>query len=149
MESAMSIWFKDFPLDYVNQRGSEALPKSLGIEVLEAGDDFLLGSMQVDHRSINPAGYLHGGASVAFAETLASWAGTFVLDATKKQCVGLEINANHIRPVAQGKVVYGKASPESLGRMIQVWTVRITNDEGKLVCSSRVTLAVLDRPSEY
>lgn len=145
----MSIWFKDFPLDYVNQRGSEALPKSLGIEILQAGDDFLLGSMQVDNCSINPAGFLHGGASVAFAETLASWAGTFVLDSSKKQCVGLEINANHVRPVAQGNVVYGRATPEYLGRLIQVWNVRITNNEDKLVCISRVTLAVLDRPSEY
>lgn len=145
----MSIWFTEFPLEYAKQRGENTLASSLGLELIEAGDDYLYARMPVDHRTINPALVLHGGASVAFAETLASWAASFVVDSTKQQCVGLEINANHVRPALQGTYVYGRATPEALGRKIQVWTVRITNEEDKLVCISRVTMAVLDKPMAY
>ena len=117
--------------------------------MLEAGDDYLLGRMPVDERTVNPAQLLHGGASVAFAETLASWASSFVVDSTKQQCVGLEVNANHVRPGAKGAYVYGRAKPEALGRKIQVWSVHITNEEDKLLCVSRVTMAVIDKPSAY
>lgn len=145
----MSIWFNGFPLEYTNERAENSLSGALGMEMLEAGDDFLYARMPVDHRTVNPAQLLHGGSSVAFAETLASWAASFVVDSTKQQCVGLEINANHVRPGASGTYVYGRATPEALGRKIQVWTVRITNEEGKLVCISRVTMAVLDKPLAY
>jgi 1,4-dihydroxy-2-naphthoyl-CoA hydrolase len=114
---------------------------ALGIEILEAGDDWLKASMPVDQRTHTPYGLLHGGASVALAETLASWAGSCSVE-PGKMCVGMEINANHVRPVREGKV-YGVATPDALGRTTQVWTTRITDQAGKLVCVSRMTLAVV------
>ena len=119
----------------------KTLLTTLGIELLEAGDDWLKARMPVDGRTRQPFGLLHGGASVALAETLASWAGTCAVDADKV-CVGQEINANHVRPVRDGWV-YGVAKPESLGRTSQVWPIRITDEAGKLVCISRMTLAVV------
>ena len=118
----------------------------LGIEFLEAGDDWLKGRMPVDERTHQPFGVLHGGASVALAETLASWAGTCAVGAADI-CVGMEINANHVRPVSEGWV-YGVARPEALGRTTQVWSIRITDEKDRLVCISRMTLAVvpLQRP---
>ncbi len=113
----------------------------IGIEFLEAGDDWLKGRMPVDERTHQAFGLLHGGASVALAETLASWAGTCAVDADKV-CVGQEINANHIRPVREGWV-YGVVKPEALRRTAQVWSIRITDEAGKLVCISRMTLAVV------
>lgn len=146
----MSIWFNDeFPLAHVEERAVKTLSGNLGIELLEAGEDFLRGRMPVDARTVNPAGVLHGGASIAFAETLASCAGSFVLDGTRQQCVGLEINGNHMRPVSRGAYVYGTARPEHLGSKTQIWTIRIENEQNKLVCLSRMTLAVLEKPSEY
>lgn len=145
----MSIWFNDeFPLAYANDRAANSLNGNLGIELLEAGEDYLRARMPVDARTVNPAGVLHGGASIAFAETLASWAGSFVVDSSRQQCVGLEINGNHMRPVSGG-YVYATARPEHLGGKTQIWSIRIENEQHKLVCLSRMTLAVLDRPSEY
>ncbi|MBW3558645.1 MAG: hotdog fold thioesterase [Proteobacteria bacterium] len=115
---------------------------ALGMEFLEAGDDWVRGRMPVDERTRQPYGFLHGGASVAFAETMASWGGDCCVP-YGKTCMGMEINANHVRPAPAGWV-YGRATPESLGRTSQVWTVRITNEADKLVCISRVTLAVVD-----
>ena len=117
------------------------LIQQLGIEFLEAGDDWLKGRMPVDARTHQPFGVLHGGASVALAETLASWAGTCAVGA-ENICVGMEINANHVRPVSDGWV-YGVARPEALGRSTQVWSIRITDEADRLVCISRMTLAVV------
>lgn len=142
------IWFDDVPFDHARERGLHTLLDHLGIELVEAGDDFLTARMPVDHRTRQPAGVLHGGASVALAETVASWAARFCVDPAKHHCVGLEINANHVRPVAEG-YVYGTARPLHLGRTTQLWDVRITTGDGKLVCVSRVTMAVLDTPNRY
>lgn len=142
------IWFKEFPLAQARDRGRGTLLEHLGIELIEAGDDFLKARMPVDARTRQPAGVLHGGASVVLAETLASWAATFCVDPSKSHCVGLEINANHVRPVPDG-FVYGTARPLHLGRKTQLWDVRIATEDGKLVCVSRVTMAVLDTPSGY
>lgn len=144
----MAIWFKPFPLEQARERGRNTLLELLGIELLEAGDDWLKARMPVDQRTRQPAGVLHGGASVVLAETLASWAATFCVDPEKFHCVGLEINANHVRPVADG-FVYGTARPFHLGRTTQLWDVRITGADDKLVCVSRVTMAVLPTPSRY
>jgi 1,4-dihydroxy-2-naphthoyl-CoA hydrolase len=144
----MGIWFKDFPLNYAQERGRETSIEHLGIELLEAGDDYLKGRMPVDARTCQPAGMLHGGASVVLAETLATWAATFCVDPSKHHCVGIEINANHLRPVSEG-YVYGVARPVNLGRTLQVWEVRISNEHDKLVCVSRVTMAVLNFASQY
>jgi 1,4-dihydroxy-2-naphthoyl-CoA hydrolase len=144
----MAIWFDGFPLDYANERARGSLIGHLGIEVVEAGDDYLKARMPVDQRTKQPAGVLHGGASVALAETLASWSAAFAVDRTKHHCVGIEINANHLRP-ASGGYVTGIARPVQLGKSLHVWEVRISDEKDKLVCISRVTLAVLDTAMRY
>lgn len=144
----MAIWFDGFPLDYAQERGRDTLIAHLGIEVIEAGDDYLIARMPVDQRTRQPAGVLHGGASVVLAETLASWAATFCVDKNKHHCVGIEINANHVRPVSEGSVT-GTARPIHLGKSTQIWEVRITDRRDKLVCVSRVTMAVLETPNRY
>lgn len=116
----------------------------LGIEFTQIGDDFIEAKMPVDHRTHQPAGLLHGGASVALAETLGSVAATCCIDRTKQQCVGLEINANHIKSVRSGYVI-GVAKPIHIGKKTQVWEIKITNEQLELVCVSRITIAVLDK----
>jgi 1,4-dihydroxy-2-naphthoyl-CoA hydrolase len=144
----MAIWFDGFPLDYANERARDSLIAHLGIEVIEAGDDYLKARMPVDHRTRQPAGVLHGGASVALAETLASWGAAFAVDRTRHHCVGIEINANHVRP-ASGGTVTGIARPIQLGRTLHVWEVRISDEKDRLVCISRVTMAVLNVAMQY
>ncbi|ARN19638.1 hotdog fold thioesterase [Piscinibacter gummiphilus] len=144
----MVIWFREFSVAELNAKGADCANGHLGIELTEFGDDFLRGRMPVDYRTRQPAGVLHGGASVLFAETLASWAGSLTVDPAQFHCVGLEINANHVRAVKSGHV-HGLATPAHLGGKSQVWDVRITDDEGKAVCVSRVTLAVLSVPNAY
>ena len=146
--NTMAIWFDGFPLEQARSLGRDTLIAHLGIELLEAGDDFLKARMPVDARTHQPAGVLHGGASVTLAETLASWAATYCVDRSKNHCVGLEINANHVRAVREGHV-YGVARPIHLGRSTHIWEIRITTEDGKLVCISRVTMAVLDTPDRY
>ncbi len=144
----MAIWFDGFPLDYANERAKDSLIAHLGIEVLEAGDDYLKARMPVDQRTRQPAGVLHGGASVALAETLASWAAAFAVDRSKHHCVGIEINANHLRPASSGFVIR-IARPIQLGKSLHVWEVRISDEKDKLVCVSRVTMAVLNVAMQY
>ena len=144
----MTIWHEPFPLDDANARAEGTVIGHLGIELVEAGEDFLRARMPVDERTVQPAGFLHGGASVVLAETLASWGATFAVDRTKHHCVGIDVNANHTRPVSRG-YVYGTARPAHLGRTTQVWEVRITDERDKLACVARVTMAVLDTPSQY
>lgn len=144
----MSIWFGTPTVDDANSRAAGTMIEHLGIEFLELTDDSLVGRMPVDHRTRQPAGVLHGGASVVLAETLASWAATFTVDRERFHCVGMEINANHLRPVSDGWV-RGEARAIALGRTTQVWEIRITNADGKLSCISRCTMAVLPIPSQY
>ncbi|HEX5100245.1 MAG TPA: hotdog fold thioesterase [Polyangiaceae bacterium] len=144
----MAIWHDTFSLDFVKQHSQNTLVSQLGIEFVEAGDDYLTARMPVDARTCQPARVLHGGASVALAETLASWAATFVVDREKNYCVGLEINANHVRAATSGWVV-GTARPVHLGRSTQVWEVRISDESQRLVCISRVTMAVLATANRY
>jgi 1,4-dihydroxy-2-naphthoyl-CoA hydrolase len=144
----MAIWFDGFPLELVNERNRDCLPGRLGIEFTGATDDSVTARMPVDARTHQPAGMIHGGASVALAETLASWGATFVVDRNLKHCVGLEINANHVRAVGKGHVI-GTARPLHLGRSTQIWEARIVDEQDKLVCIARVTMAVLDKASAY
>lgn len=144
----MAIWFDGFLLDHVNDKSQGTLITQLGIEFIAAGDDYVSARMPVDDRTRQPAGVLHGGASVALAETLASWGATFAVDREKHYCVGLEINANHVRSVGSGWVT-GTARPLHLGRSTQIWEVRIVDENDRLVCVSRVTMAVLAVPSRY
>ncbi len=134
------IWFEPMTLDEVNTRGKACMVEYLGIEVTEIGADYVVGTMPVDHRTKQPRGLLHGGASVVLAESLASMAGNYVLDRKKEYGVGLEINANHIRSCTEGFVT-GTARALHLGRSTQLWEIIIKQGE-KLVCVSRMTLAV-------
>ena len=118
----------------------------LAIEFIELGDDFIKARMPVDHRTHQPMGLLHGGASVALAETLGSTGAFLCVDPAKYNVVGLEINANHIRGVRDGWVI-GTARPLHRGRTTQLWEIRITDVADKLVCISRLTMAVLEKPA--
>ncbi len=144
----MTIWFGDVADVDLNAMAGGSLIENLGIEIVEIRDDALVGRMPVDHRTTQPAGVLHGGASVALAETLASWAGYLVVDRSVFHVVGQEINANHIRPVSSGWVT-ATATPAAIGRRSHVWEVRIVDEAGKLVCISRCTLAVIEQRSSY
>ena len=131
-------------IDALNARARGSMVEHLGIVVTEAGDDWLRGTMPVDARTKQPYGLLHGGASVALAETLGSMAGNLCVDSAKEMVVGLEINANHLRAAREG-VVTGTARALHVGRSTQVWEIRITDDGGRLACVSRLTLAVVPR----
>ena len=141
----MSIWFhKGLTVEQFQHLGKNTLGEHLGMQFTEIGDDFIRGTMPVDHRTHQPYGLLHGGASVALAETLGSVGAALTVDAEKFMCVGLEINANHVRSVRSG-VVTGTAKPIHIGATTQVWDIRITDERDKLVCVSRLTVAVLKR----
>ena len=131
-------------LDAIHSLSNNTIAQHLGIEFIEIGADYLVARMPVDHRTHQPFGILHGGASVVLAETLGSIASFLCLKDPKKQhAVGLEINANHIRSVKEG-FVYGKVTPIHVGRSTQIWDIKITNEENKLVCISRLTVAIVD-----
>jgi 1,4-dihydroxy-2-naphthoyl-CoA hydrolase len=129
-------------LHELNKFSANTMTERIGIEITEIGDDYLKGKMPVDEKTVQPYGILHGGASAALAETLGSLAGSLTLDPEKEYCVGMEINANHVKSVRSG-YVYGKASPIHIGRSTQIWEIRIEDGAGKLVCISRLTLAVV------
>ena len=138
----MAIWKQETSLEHLNGWSRHTLMEALGIRLTALGDDWLQGTMPVDHRTHQPYGLLHGGASVALAETLGSTAAMLTLDAEKERAVGLDINANHMRGVTSGSVT-GTARPLHLGRSTQVWEIRIEDEAGKLVCISRLTMAVV------
>ena len=139
----MAIWFnsKEIALTSIPNNGLAAY---LGIEFTEIGEDYLRARMPVNEHTRQPHGILHGGASVALAETLGSIAATLVVDRTKYQCVGQEINANHIRAAADGYVI-GTARPIHMGRRSHVWEIRIADEQDRLVCISRITMFVMER----
>jgi 1,4-dihydroxy-2-naphthoyl-CoA hydrolase len=141
----MSIWQQNVTPEQMNAAHRGSMVSHLGIEFIDVAEDSLTARMPVDERTIQPFGMLHGGASVALAETLGSVAASLTLDTRLKIPVGMEINANHIRPVTSGWVT-GVVQPVHIGSATQVWEIRITNERGKLVCISRLTLAVIDRP---
>lgn len=140
---AATIW-KRTELDpaTINRREGKSLVQHLGISVIKIGADFVTSSMPVDERTLQPHGRLHGGASVALAESVGSLAANLTLDSAKEIAVGLEINANHVRPVKSG-MVFGTARPEALGRTTQIWSIRIVDEQDRLVCISRLTMAVI------
>lgn len=141
----MAIWFKtDLSIQDLNPLSKATMGEHLGIEWIEVGTDYIKARMPVDHRTRQPYGLLHGGASAALAETIGSVASAMIVDHEKYYCVGLEINANHIRSARQGFVT-GTASPVHIGSSTHVWDIRIHDENGKLVCISRLTVAVLKR----
>lgn len=131
-------------LEDLNALNKDTMASHLGIEFIELGSDYVKAKMPVDERTHQPFGMLHGGASVALAETLGSVAAYISVDMDQYYCVGLEINANHIRAMRSG-YVYGTAKPLHQGKATQVWEIRIENDAGQLVCISRITNMVLKR----
>ena len=126
----------------INEFNAKTMVGHIGIEIMEVGKDYVSGRMPVDERTTQPYGLLHGGASVAFAESLGSLAGSFHVDWKKEAVVGIEINANHLKSIRSGWV-YGKATPVRIGKRFQVWDINITNEDKEAVCVSRLTLAVV------
>ena len=138
----MSLWKQSTDLARLNSWSANTMMETLGIRITAVGDDWLQGTMPVDARTHQPYGLLHGGASVALAETLGSTAAMLTLDPDQELAVGLDINANHIRGVRSGTVT-GTAKMLHIGRTTQVWEIRIENEDGALVCISRITMAVI------
>lgn len=142
----MSIWFnKSLVLSEVNPLGPKTMGEFLGIEWVELGDDYLVARMPVDERTKQPYGLLHGGASCVLAESIGSIGSHFIIDSSKFICVGLEINANHIRSVRSGFVT-ATCKPIHIGASTHVWDIRIADERQKLVCISRLTVAILKKP---
>lgn len=138
------IWKHDLKLEDVTHIRKNTMVDFLGIKFTEVGDDYLKATMPVDHRTIQPMGILHGGASCVLAETIASIGGNYCVDQNHYYCVGLDINTNHIRTAKDG-IVTGVAKPIHLGKTTQVWEIKIYNPQEQLVSISRLTLAVLKK----
>lgn len=139
----MSIWYKELDLKKLNQSRQQTLVETLGILITDFGDDFLVASMPVEARTHQPMGILHGGASVVLAETVGSIAANMVVD-NMHYCVGLDINANHLRSVRAG-IVDATCRPIHIGRSTHVWDIKITDELDRPVCISRLTMAVLQK----
>lgn len=133
-------------VEKLNAMTKNTLMEHLDIKFTEVGEDYIRAKMPVDHRHHQPYGIMHGGASVVLAETLGSVAAHCSIDSENYISVGLEINANHIRSVKDG-YVYGETKPIHVGNKTHVWEIKITNDEGKLVCISRITMSILKKLS--
>jgi 1,4-dihydroxy-2-naphthoyl-CoA hydrolase len=142
----MTIWRSLLTVEELNAGRAGTILEHIGVEFTQIGDDFVRGIMPVDGRTRQPYGLLHGGASVALAESLGSTGATMCIDTERFQCVGQEINANHVRPARSGNVT-GTARPVHIGGRTHVWGIEITNEAGKLVCISRLTVAVIRRNS--
>jgi 1,4-dihydroxy-2-naphthoyl-CoA hydrolase len=139
------IWHKrDLSLADLEGLGHHTMGEHIGIQFTEIGPDYIKATMPVDHRTKQPYGLLHGGASVALAETLGSVGAAFVIDQSKFICVGQEINANHIRGARDGYVT-GIAKPLHTGTTSHVWEIKIYDEKERLVCVSRITVAILER----
>ena len=140
---ARTLWRVDATLEYMRGRMQGTLAEHVGIELIEMGEDYLVGTMPVDHRTCQPMRMLHGGASVVLAETLGSLAANAANNDTTRRYVGQEINANHLRPVPEGSKVTAVARPIHIGKSSQVWSIEIKNARGQLACISRLTMAAI------
>lgn len=140
----MAIWFKkDLTLENIAQYDQNRMSSFLEMKYVEIGDDFLKLSMPVNEKTTQPYGFVHGGASCALAETVGSIASALVIDLEKYYCVGLEINANHLKSVTSG-IVTGVCTPLHLGKSTHVWDIKIYDDKERLYCVSRLTVAILE-----
>lgn len=140
----MAIWFKPITVDDLNNRSRNTMADFLGITFTKVGDDSLTATMPANERTKQPLGIVHGGANVVLAETIASTAANAVIDLDTCYCVGLEINANHIRPVREG-LITAITRPIHIGRTTQIWQIDLYNEDGKQTCASRMTAAVVQR----
>jgi len=138
------IFTKNLSLDFLNKLAEDTMTSHIGITFTEVGDDYIAAVMPVDNRTKQSYGMLHGGANVVLAETLGSVAANFTVDTDRQYCVGLEINANHLKSARDG-YVRGIARPVHLGKKTQVWEIKIYNPQDQLTCISRITMAVLDK----
>ncbi|WP_113925547.1 hotdog fold thioesterase [Cognataquiflexum aquatile] len=138
------IFKPNISLEILNSWGENTMTDFLDIRFTKIGDDYLEATMPVSPKTKQPLGLLHGGANVVLAETLGSLAATLTVDTTKQYCVGLEINANHLKSVKEG-IVTGVTRPVHLGKKTQVWEVKIYTEQGDLSCISRITMAVIDK----
>ncbi|MGK0249449.1 MAG: 1,4-dihydroxy-2-naphthoyl-CoA hydrolase [Oleispira sp.] len=139
-----NIWFRAPKIEVLNRQMENTACSNLGIAVIEVGDDYITGTMPADARTFQPMGLIHGGSNVLLAETLGSMAANCCVDVSHEFCVGQEVNANHIRGVRSG-IVTGTAKLVHKGRTSQVWEIRIVNEQDKLTCISRLTMAVVKR----
>lgn len=140
----MSIWFQSADIQDLNRLSENTMVSHIGIEFTEIGPDYIRAKMPVSQHTHQPDGLLHGGASVVLAETLGSIASNLCIDRTKKICVGLDINANHIRSARAGYVT-GTTKPIHIGASTHIWEIRITNEKESLICIARLTMAVLEK----
>lgn len=141
----MTIWRTQTSVEQIREFSRETLAETIGIRVTEIGADFLRATMPVNPKVHQPMGVLHGGASVALAETVGSVAAMLCVDGEKYVCLGQEINANHLRPISSG-IVTATARPFHIGKRSHVWSIEIRDEAERLVCVSRLTMAVVDRP---
>lgn len=141
----MAIWKVPLTLEMLNSRGENTMVDCLGIRFIEIGDETLTATMPVDHRTIQPAGIMHGGASATLAETVGSVASNCCVDQELYYCVGLDINTSHLKKVREGGFVRGVARPIHLGKMTHVWEVKIFDQKQNLVSQSRLTMFVLSK----
>ncbi len=139
----MSIWKHEFTLQGLNDMSANTIVTHLGIQFSEFGDDYLAATMSVNANTVQPFRILHGGASVVLAETVGSVASTLCVEEKGKRCVGVSINASHLRPAHEGTMVKAICTPIRLGRTSHVWDIKIQNEEGKLTCVCRLTMAVV------
>jgi len=139
----MKIWKQDFNLEGLNAMSANTLVDTFDIKFIEFGEDYLVAEMPVTHKNVQPMRILHGGASVALAETVGSIASVLCLkDPVKYNPVGLDINANHIRSVPEGGKVFAKVTPVHIGKKTHVWQIELTNEEQKVTCVSRLTMMI-------
>ena len=142
----MALWYKEYNISDGEDLGKGTMMETLDMEITEIGDDFLVGRMPIGPKTIQPARLLHGGASVALAETLGSVASYMIIDPEKYICVGQSIQANHLRPGIKG-FVNARTKVIRIGKTSHVWDIDLTNDEGKLICVCRLTMAILPKTS--
>lgn len=141
----MAIWYKnDYTLKELNDLGNNTMAQALGMEFIEIGEDYLKLQMPVNRHTHQPYGILHGGASAALAETVGSVASSMCINNEKQICVGMEINCNHVRPKRDGNII-ATALPLHLGATSHIWDIRITDENNKLICISRLTMAILKK----
>jgi 1,4-dihydroxy-2-naphthoyl-CoA hydrolase len=138
------MWKNEYTIEECNKMCENTIHDALGIQLTELGPDFLKGTMPVDDRTVQPFRLLHGGASVVLAESLGSLASVMMIDHDKHICVGLDVNANHVRAAKSGFVT-GVARPINIGGKIHIWEIKITNEADKLVCIARLTVTVLPK----
>ena len=141
---ANSIWHTTPTLEQLKPIQMGTIDQTLGIEIVELGEDYIKGTMPVDERTHQPTGRLHGGANVVLAESLGSLGANLVVDRSKHVCFGMEVNANHLRGVSHG-LVTGIARPLHIGQTTQIWEIHIKDDKDRLTCVSRLTMAVVPR----